>query len=426
MNILVLYNETQTFTPTVYEHLDSFARFSQARVFFGHQDLWRNASTDLHLFDAVIVHFSIRLPFDQISEPTAQALTAYAGLKIVFIQDEYDHTQRAWHWIRRLGIRLVFSSVPAESMSRVYPPAEFPGVQFVSNLTGYAPEALAAIGRQIPPSQRPLKIGYRGRALPIRYGVMGQDKVEIGRMVKAFCEKEGIEHDIAWKEKDRLYGDVWYQFNASCRAMLGIESGSNVFDWDGSLPGRIAGYRKAHPRASDQDVYLEVIAPLEMPGLMNQVSARIFEAIACRTALVLFEGNYSGVLIPDRHFIPLRRDGSNLREMAERLRDGAAVDTMTTLAYDEVLANGKYSYPAFIGMVDHEIQRALERMTPVTRPDIPSVSAAFVPMIIRTRPHRYQLVRWPFFVRMAGRLAPYLPRSLKSSIKRALGIRPTT
>ena len=360
MNILVLYNETETFTSTVFEHLDSFARFSSARIFFAHQNAASNYPTDLHLFDVVIIHFIVRLPFDQIAEPAAQALIAYPGLKVLFIQDEYDHTQRAWQWIRRLGIRLVFSAVPRESLAVVYPPSELPGVRMVSNLTGYVPEALGAIGEHPPPSQRPLKIGYRGRALPIRYGALGQEKIEVGRVVKNYCRSAGIEHDIEWKESARLYGDRWYRFIASCRAVLGSESGSNVFDWDGTLDAKVASYRNAHRRADDREIYDAVIAPLEMPGLMNQVSARVFEAIACRTALVLFDGNYSGAVIADRHFIPLRKDGSNLPEVIERLRDTSAVDAMTERAYQDVLASGRYSYRTFIAMVDAEIAAALK------------------------------------------------------------------
>jgi hypothetical protein len=418
-NVLVLYNETQTFTSTVFEHLDSLARYSQARVFFAHQD-HRNPVTDFSRFDAVIVHYSIRLPFDQIAEPTATALTAFQGLKAVFIQDEYDYTRRAWHWIQQLGIRLVFSSVPGPSMSRVYPPSEFPNVRFVTNLTGYAPDVLDTVPPRLPASQRPLKIGYRGRPLPIRYGALGLEKTEIGRPVKAYCESAGIEHDIAWQEGDRLYGDEWNDFIASCRAVLGTESGSNVFDWDGTLPARLEQYRAQHPGCSDREVYDAIIAPLDLHGLMNQASSRVFEAIACRTALVLFEGNYSGVVEPDRHFIPLRRDGSNLPDVIERLRDGAAIDAMTERAFDEVLAPGKYGSAAFVRMVDSEVAKAMAALESVDERQVDTSSTTGA-VVLRTRPHRHRLVREPAVVQAAKHaaqgLAPYVPTTVKDSIK---------
>jgi hypothetical protein len=418
-NTLVLYNETQTFTSTVHEHLAGFARFSRARVFFAHQDVHAPVS-DLALFDTVIIHYSIRLPFDQIAEETARALEAFGGLKVLFIQDEYDHTHRAWHWIKRLGVKLVFSSVPAVSMHRVYPPEQLPGVRFVSNLTGYAPEALGSLQSPTPPSQRALKIGYRGRPLPIRYGALGQEKVEIGRMVKAYCESAGVAHDIAWEESDRLYGDAWYDFIRSCRAVLGTESGANVFDWDGTLPKRIADYRRQHRRASDAEVYDAVIAPLEQPGLMNQVSARVFEAIACRTALVLFEGDYSGVVAPERHFISLRKDGSNLTEVIERLRDGQAVDAMTERAYAEVLASGRFAHDAFVRLVDDEIIAALGRLAPapvaVLRPVARPLVSRSWPLQYLILPPRHALL----IVRLVLKLFPAWSKDLVKRILHSL------
>jgi len=413
-NTLALYYETQTFTLNVYEHLSSLARFSGSRVFFAHQGP-KVPVSDLALFDVVIIHYSIRLPFNQIADETARALEAFGGLKALFIQDEYDNTHRAWHWIKRLGIKVVFSSVPQASMQRVYPAEEFPGVRFVSNLTGFAPEALAAVSPYPPPSQRPLKIGYRGRALPIRYGALGQDKVDVGRIVKAYCDANGISHDIAWDEESRLYGDSWYAFIASCRAMLGSESGSNVFDWDGTLQTRIAAYRKEHPRASDQDVYNALIAPLEMPGLMNQVSPRVFEAIACRTPLVLFDGRYSDVVLPDQHFIPLRRDGSNMKEVISRLRDDKEVDAMVERAYADVLASGRFGHRAFVRMVDDEIAAARVRHGLLHSPRRQAPAANVRPLVTRSWPKQHQIV--PERLNVVRLLLPLFPRALKDFVK---------
>jgi spore maturation protein CgeB len=92
----------------------------------------------------------------------------------------------------------------------------------------------------------------------------------------------------------------------------------------------------------------------EIDGIMNQVSPRVFEAIAARTVLVLFEGNYSGVVKAGEHFIPLKKDGSNLAEVVSLLQDGAYVDAMAERAYRDVIASGKYSYKSFVDLVDME------------------------------------------------------------------------
>jgi hypothetical protein len=357
MNILVLYHATQTFTNTVFEHINAFTRFSKHRYFYCHHDASEQFLVDLSKFDVVVIHYCLRMPYDQVSRQAAQALAGFKGAKVLFMQDEYENTWRAWHWIKTLGIDLVFTVVPERSISVVYPPEQFPGTRFVSNLTGYVPESLQGIEEAQPPSARDLVVGYRGRPLPAQYGQLGREKVEIGRLVRSYCETHGIRCDIAWSEEARIYGDAWYPFIASCRAMLGSESGSNVFDWDFSLKSKIAAYRQAYPDADENDVHREVIAALEMPGVMNQVSPRIFEAIACRTVLVLFEGGYSAVVEPWKHYVPLAKDGSNLREVFAFLADGERVDAMAERAWSDVIGSGRYSYQRFVEMTDAHIEQ---------------------------------------------------------------------
>lgn len=355
MNVLFLYNATQTHTNTVFEHLAAFSAFSRMRAFFMHVDARSSDFADLSRFDAICVHYSVRLPYDELSPVVVEALQKFSGLKFLFIQDEYDKTHRAWYWIQTVGIQLVFTVVPDQGIKRVYPPEVFPNTRFVTNLTGYAPSFLHNTTPYVPPSRRSLTIGYRGRPLPPRYGKLGFEKVEIGRMVREYCEQRGIEHDIAWTEEARIYGPAWTSFVSSCRAMLGSESGSNVFDWDGQLASKVDAFTRANPGASDVDTYDALVRQHEMDGLMNQISPRVFEAISARTVLVLFEGAYSDIIEPFYHFIPLKKDGSNLTDVFEKLADRDYVDSMADRAFDYVIASGKFGYPAFVEMVDYEV-----------------------------------------------------------------------
>lgn len=362
MNVLILYNSSQTFTNTVYEHLASFGDHSSHRVFYCHSDPVSELNLDLGIFDAVGIHFSIRLPFDQVSDSAAQALGAFEGLKFLFIQDEYDFPQRTWSWIRKLGINLVFTVVPEAGIEAVYPKEEFPHTRFVTNLTGYVPEKLPPTQDLPPPSERTLMVGYRGRPLPIRYGQLGIEKIAIGQIVKTYCDQHDVRNDIAWSDGSRIYGPKWYDFVVSCRSMLGSESGSNVFDWDGTLNHVIERYRNDNPRALDDDVYKNIVRPKEIDGLINQISPRVFEAIALRTVLVLFEGEYSGVIRAGEHFIALKKDGSNLVDVVRLLKNDAYVDAMADRAWHDVIVSGKYSYKSFVGMVDKEMQRSLNEL----------------------------------------------------------------
>lgn len=359
MNILYLYSAAQTYTNTVFEHLTALGVFSRHRAFFLDAGKVDSAIDDTSRFDAICVHYSIRLPFNELPVTVVRALKDFRGLKFLFIQDEYDNTYRTWHWIKTLGFQLVFTVVPEAGISRVYPPSEFPRTRFVTNLTGYVPSRLSGDLILLPPSQRSVVVGYRGRALPVAYGALGFEKVKVGQMVRAYCEAHNIVSDIEWTEEARIYGAAWNAFISSCRSMLGSESGSNVFDWDGQIRSEIDTFKAQNPRASDLDVYHAVIRPNEMDGIMNQVSPRIFEAIAARTVLVLFEGEYSGIIKANEHFIPLKKDGSNLAEIFEKLNDKDYVDQMADRAYRDIIGSGEFSYPAFVAMVDREVDKSL-------------------------------------------------------------------
>jgi hypothetical protein len=90
----------------------------------------------------------------------------------------------------------------------------------------------------------------------------------------------------------------------------------------------------------------------ERDGLMNQVSPRVFEAVAARTALILFEGKYSGVVRPDEHYIPLKKDFSNVEEVLNKVQDEAYLERMIERAHQHVIGSGLYSYQHFVEGVD--------------------------------------------------------------------------
>jgi Glycosyl transferases group 1 len=360
-DILVLYDPAVIGVPTIEEHLLSFARFSNHRVFYSSatSDL---LATDPSSFDAVVCHYSVRVCLrGHLSSACASALRRFRGPKLLFIQDEYETTETARRAIEDLGIGIVFTCVPGDQIGSVYPKGRFSSVRFIQILTGYVPSKLEGM-RPASGKGRPYLIGYRGRSLPYWYGDLGQEKKLIGVRMKALCRERGITHDIEWDEEHRIYGEGWYDFLRSCRATLGSESGANVFDEHGAIRSGIEQALREDPSATYEQLRARFIAPHEGKVRMNQVSPRVFEAIACGTALVLFEGGYSGVVRPDEHYIPLRKDFSNVDEVFAKLKDDAFVDAMVKRAYADVIASGRYSYRRLVSCFDE----ALAPLLPAT------------------------------------------------------------
>ncbi len=142
---------------------------------------------------------------------------------------------------------------------------------------------------------RPIVIGYRGYKYPETLG-----DNERNALVESFMFDE--DSDVRWGVFDhpRQYAD-WLR---SCKATIASEAG--------------------------------------MKG-MKAISSRQFDAIGSGTALVMFEGEYSGC-IDDRHYIKLAADMSNKAECVERVKDRAEWESVTCRALHHVVNNHTYTH----------------------------------------------------------------------------------
>jgi hypothetical protein len=88
------------------------------------------------------------------------------------------------------------------------------------------------------------------------------------------------------------------------------------------------------------------------------VSPRHFEAAALRVCQILFEGAYSGILRPLVHYIPLKKDFSNVDEVLRQFRDPDLRRSLTENAHRDLIASGEYSYAKFVEGFDAELVAA--------------------------------------------------------------------
>lgn len=354
LNILLLYDFNSMHVGTIREHLSSFQAFSKHTIYYASATHNVDCNFDLSCFDVIVLHYSIRVSLTwHLSPKFAAALKNYKGHKVLFIQDEYDCTETARDWIENLDIQTVFTCVPEEYVEKVYPRLRFPKVNFVQNLTGYVPIEYENMKTLIRPlKDRKHVIGYRGRNLPFWYGNLGREKVEIAQKMRTVCDQNSIVTDIEWDDSKRIYGEGWYEFIASNKSTLGTESGSNVFDDYGSLKENIEAELKANPAIGYDKIFNKYLEPYEDKVKMNQISPRVFESIALKTALVLFEGTYSNIIIPDVHFIPLKKDFSNVQEVLQKVTDDVYLENMTERAYNDIILSQKYSYKSFVDQFD--------------------------------------------------------------------------
>lgn len=349
-NILVLYDISSCHVTAISDHLRAFELFSTHRVSYLHiSNQTLQIETEIfEVFDVVCIHYSLRICFkEHYPKWFYDKLNSFKGLKIVFAQDEYDKVNNSIDFLQKANIDVLFTCVPDDQQERVYPKDKLPNLKCIQNLTGYVPYNIS-YKETLKIKDRPVDVCYRGRDLSLRYGTLGLEKKHIGEdFLKALSQDSiSLITDISSNSSDRVYGDQWPVFLSSSKVMLGTESGSNLFDFDGNLEEELKDH--LNDGMTEKEILDQVIHPKEKGFHINQISPKFFESISLKTGLVLFEGSYSEILVPNVHYIPLKKDFSNIKEVSEKINDHAFLQNMVDKAYQDIIMSNEYQYSTFI------------------------------------------------------------------------------
>lgn len=363
-NCLLLYNiYSAAEAETVHDNIESLSRFSRHRVL----PVWMLGglppAIEIDRFDVIVIHYSIKVHYDYFMSPeTRSKIAAFKGLKILFAQDEYYMINRMNEVMGKLGIHVVFSVTPEQELDKVYSPDTLSGLKRVTILTGYVPDRLPYIEVKHWKS-RSIDIGYRARKLSAWLGERGQEKWRIGDRFQEDAKRYGLRTDISCQESDRLYGRHWLHFLSSCKAVLGTGSGGSVLDYTGEVQDNVVKHETEHPETPFEVLRELYLADADGAVLLDVISPRCFEAASLRTLMIMYEGWYSGVLTPWRHYVPLKRDHSNMDDVIAVLRDEDRALSIIENAYKEVALNASYSYASMVALFDQILDETIEPTT---------------------------------------------------------------
>jgi hypothetical protein len=90
----------------------------------------------------------------------------------------------------------------------------------------------------------------------------------------------------------------------------------------------------------------------------------MFEAAATGTAMILFPGSYSGVLVEGEHYIQLERDYGNFDDVVRLVRDDEFLVELTSRARRDLIDSGDYSYRLLTQEFDETIDRIAAQHSP--------------------------------------------------------------
>lgn len=123
-------------------------------------------------------------------------------------------------------------------------------------------------------------------------------------------------------------------------------------DFTGQLQTLVDFHQATYPDDSFEKIQKIYLREHEGLYKLNQISPRCFEAIALKTVLVLYEGDYSGILTAGQHYIPLKKDFSNIQEVIAKIKNTAYLQAMANKAYEDIALNSQYHYSSFIQRFD--------------------------------------------------------------------------
>ena len=336
---------------TIYDHVMSFKRYSIHNVnLIDYNDFHSiyKINTDnvilhysvMHIIAASLSNFINIIELKNNNEICSQLkysvffhltnfLKDYSGNKFAFIQDEYYDTNLMKIFLEIININTFFTCIPKEHISKIYNNLNNTG--FVWNLTGYVPDYNFD---RIPIKDRTCDVFYRGRELHYWYGDLGQDKMNIGKYMKKYCDKFNLISNIDWDGNNCIYGSDWFKILGNSKVTLATESGTTIFDIDNTIVrdinialeetpnrGHQNGYSKPPKFSYEKIKEMVYLKKNEVPN-MGQVSPKMVESIMLGNVLVMYEGYYyPGIFIPDVHYIVLKKDYSNIEDVINKIND---------------------------------------------------------------------------------------------------------
>ncbi len=266
----------------------------------------------------------------------------FSGIKAIIKQDKHYKVSIFEEIAINLEIDIIFSCLTPYYSSLVY--SRFNG-RVVQLLAGYVSEKWHNL--TVPPqNQRSTDIFYRGSIQPYSIGLLGYEKASIGNDIKKYLPD--LKLDVSSEWSDRIEGDDWLRVLSQSKSVLGVPSGSNLFDWIGSLEKKLNSSIVDKLGYNDQfsSLYNRFLHKYEGNVIYGQIAPRHFEAVATKTVQILYEGSYSNILQPMRHYFPLKRDFSNTEDLRKLLQDHIARQEMVDNAFNHIIMNEEYSFKA--------------------------------------------------------------------------------
>ena len=279
-------------------------------------------------------------------------LKSIKGRRVAIAQDEYFNSNEVNEFLKYHDVKVLFSCCDRlQDIKLIYPKHLNNLEKVISVLPGYIEtKNLKPLNRLKKHVNRKVDIFYRARNNSMVLGKLSLGKSRIAKEF-LFLELPHLTLDISLDPDDTILGEQWFLSLENARVVLGVEGGASVFDPDGSLSSRVDEYMKNNPEASYSELNENVLKESEGSLDYKTISPRSFEAIMTNTCQVLHEGSYSSVLTPNKHYIQLNKDFSNIKNVLLLIENQEYCEKIATNAYRDIIGNNAHTYEKFVDIV---------------------------------------------------------------------------
>ena len=278
-------------------------------------------------YDVVMLLHSTCSNSIQVTDFLAAAIAGLGAPVVLFIGNEYKLMSEKMGFAERLGVALLVSQLESEEALDLYRERLHCRVIGLPN-TGLDRDLFEP---GPPAAERTIDLGYRAFDSPLYLG--HAERREIADAFTDAGARRGLKLDISLAPADRFTEPDWAAFLNRCKGQLGTEAGGDYFELDDHTRIAVNAYLDEHPDASIAEVRERFFRDYANPVSGRALSSRIVEAAGTKTVQLLLDGEYGGYFRPDEHYIPVRKDFSNVDEALDKLADETFCRELTAAAY---------------------------------------------------------------------------------------------
>ncbi|WP_146191634.1 hypothetical protein [Azospirillum humicireducens] len=342
------------YVPTLIDHVTEIVRFSKNNIYCHNFVYDIGIDFDFDSFDVIVITHNFW--FKNLHKDVREKIKKSRALKIQFLQDEFLYIDHVNKYMNEMGINIICSVTPKETHERYYKSDKIESlINTYEVFTGYVSSTFSNPSL-FNLTDRPIDIGYRSRVPYPFLGKLGYEKQKICENFKRISKENGLVSNISIHEEDRLYGKNWIKFLQSCRTQLGTASGWSIVDFNGEVVEPVHRFRLENPHSDFETIWNAVLLEHEGNLVAEMLSPRIWEYASTGSTMVMHEGKYSGVVYPWVHYIPIKKDYSNINDVVSALKDRKFCEKLSLNAHRDLILSGRYDYRLLAKTLDSIIE----------------------------------------------------------------------